>query len=146
MLEVEEDYDEIVVAQNEMNYLGRRIVRIRIKNEKPAPAASNPINPQNQLNENSINNNKAKDKFNDNNRNVDRQIKNKKEEEKKQVPEVKKKKKKKDKKFEEEKKEEEDQEEDLKKKGNKKWRIKNLYNKKKIAEHKSKEKEEEKEI
>ena len=119
LLEVEEDYDEIVVAQNEMNYLGRRIVRIRIKNEKPAPAASVPINPQNQLNENSINNNKAKEKYIDNNRNVDRQIKNKKEEEKKQVPEVKKKKKKKDKKFEEEKKEEEDQkeEEDLKKKG-----------------------------
>ena len=134
LLEVEEDYDEIVVAQNEMNYLGRRIVRIRIKNEKPAPAASVPINPQNHLNENSINNNKAKEKYIDNNRNVDRQIKNKKEEEKKQVPEVKKKKKKKDKKFEEEKKEEEDQkeEEDLKKKGNKKWRIKNLYNKKKI--------------
>ena len=146
LLEVEEDYDEIVVAQNEMNYLGRRIVRIRIKNEKPAPAASVPINPQNQLNENSINNNEAKEKNNDNNRNVDRQIKNKKEEEKKQVPEVKKKKKKKDKKFEEEKKEEEDQkeEEDLKKKGNKKWRIKNLYNKKKISEPKFKEEEESK--
>ena len=146
LLEVEEEYDEIVVAQNEMNYLGRRIVRIRIKNEKPAPAASVPINPQNQLNENSIINNKAKEKYIDNNRNVDRQIKNKKEEEKKQVPEVKKKKKKKDKKFEEEKKEEEDQkeEEDLKKKGNKKWRIKNLYNKKKISEPKFKEEEESK--
>ena len=146
LLEVEEDYDEIVVAQNEMNYLGRRIVRIRIKNEKPAPAASNPINQQNHLKENSIINNKAKEKYIDNNRNVDRQIKNKKEEEKKQVPEVKKKKKKKDKKFEEEKKEEEDQkeEEDLKKKGNKKWRIKNLYNKKKISEPKFKEEEESK--
>ena len=146
LLDVEEEYDEIILRQNEMNYYGGRIVRIRMKNEKPAPAAAAPpLNPQNQLKENLVNN-KAKENNNGNKRNVDKQIKNKKEEEKKQVPEIKKKKKKKAKKVEEEKNEEEDEdqreEEDLKKKGNKKWRIKNLYNKKKIAEQKSKEKEE----
>ena len=152
LLEVEEEYDEIILRQNEMNYYGGRIIRIRMKNEKPAPTAAAPINPQNQSKENLINNNnKNKENNNDNhnNKNVDKQIKNKKEEEKKQVPEIKKKKKKKAKKVEEEENEEDEEEqkeEDLKKKGNKKWRIKNLYNKKKIAEQKSKEKEEEKEI
>ena len=69
------------------------------------------------------------------------------------IPEIKKKKKKKKKakKVEEDENEEEEdedqkEEEDLKKKGNKKWRIKNLHKKKKIAEQKFKEKEEEKEI
>ena len=148
LLDVVEEYDEIILRQNEMNYYGGRIVRIRMKNEKPAPAAADPpLNPQNQSKENLSNNNKAKENKNDNNkRNVDNKVKNKKEEEKKQVPEINKKKKKKAKKVEEEKNEEEEEdqkeEEDLKKKGNKKWRIKNLYNKKKIAEQKSKEKEE----
>ena len=82
LLEVEEEYDEIVLRQNEMNYYGGRIVRIKIKNEKPAKVVSVPINQQNQLNENLGINNKAKEN-NKNNRNVDKQIKNKKEEEKK---------------------------------------------------------------
>ena len=68
----------------------------------------------------------------------------------KEVPEIKKKKKKKVKKNEEEEeKEEEDEkeeEEDLKKKGNKKWKIKNLCNKKKKWEQKYKEKEEENKV
>ena len=63
----------------------------------------------------------------------------------KEVPEIKRKKKKKTKKNEEEEKEEEEEEkeeeEDLNKKGNKKWKIKNLCNKKKKWEQKSKEKE-----
>ena len=143
LIEVEEVYDEIIDAQNERNYYGRRIVRI--KNEKPAPVVSVPINQQNQRQENFIINNMAKEKNNENNRKDNKQIKNKKEEEKQPVPEVNKKKKKKAKKIEEEPKEEDEKEEDLKKKGNKKWRIKNLYNKKKIVEQKYKEKEKEEE-
>ena len=143
LIEVEEVYDEIIEAQNERNYYGRRIVRI--KNEKPAPVVSVPINQQNQRQENFIINNMTKEKNNENNRKDNKQIKNKKEEEKQPVPEVNKKKKKKAKKIEEEPKEEDEKEEDLKKKGNKKWRIKNLYNKKKIVEQKYKEKEKEEE-
>ena len=144
LIEDEEVFDEIIAAKYESHYLGGRIVKI--KNARPAPVASVNIRKENQIKENEKIDNKAKEN------NVDKQIKikkEKKEEEKNQVPEIKKKKKKKDKKVEEEQKEEEDkkeEEEDLKKKGNKKWKIKNLYNKKKNLENKKQEKEEEKKV
>lgn len=137
LIEVEENYDEIIEAQKEHNYYGRKIVRI--KNSKPAPVVSLPVNQNNKKEENIIININPKVK------NENKQIKNKKEEEKKPI-ETKKKKKKKAKKVEEEKEEDQKEEEDLKKKGNKKWRTKNLYNKKKIKDQKIKEKEKEDEI
>ena len=130
LIEDEEVFDEIIAAEYERHYHGGRIVKI--KNARPAPVASVYSRKENKIKENEKIDNKAKEN------NVDKQIKNKKEkkeEEKNQVPEIKKKKKKKSKNVEEEQKEEEDkkeEEEDLKKKGNKKWKIKNLYNKKKI--------------
>ena len=142
--EVEEDFDEIIAAEYERHYHGGRIVKIN--NKRPAPVASVYSRKENQIKENEKIDNKAKEN------NGDKQIKNKKEkkeEEKNQVPEIKRKKKKKSKNVEEEQKEEEDkkeEEEDLKKKGNKKWKIKNLYNKKKILENKKQEKEEENKV
>ena len=122
----EEEYDEIAEALNEKNFCFRRV--ITIKNEKPAPVID--INQQNIP---KINQEQNKQIKNNNNNIENNKGKNKKKEEKKEeikVEPIKHKKKKKAKKIEEEKEEEEEEKEDLRKKGNKKWRIKNVYNKK----------------
>ena len=138
LLNNEEEYDEIKEGLNEINFNFRKVQKI--KNEKPAPVVN--INQQNIPKNNQQQNNQIK-----NNNNIEnKKAKNNKKEEKKeviQVEPIKHKKKKKAKKIEENNEDEKEEEgkEDLKKKGNKKWRIKNLYNKKKNNQV---EKEEEK--
>ena len=120
----EEEYDEIAEALNEINF-GFRRVRTII-NEKPAPAID--INQQNIPKNNQEQNKQIKNNNNiENNKGKNKKKKEKKEEIK--VEPIQHKKKKKNKKIEE-KEEEEEEKEDLKKKGNKKWKIKNVYNKK----------------
>ena len=121
----EEEYDEIAEALNEQNFGFRRVRTI--KNEKPAPVID--INQQNIPKINQEQNKQIKK--NNNNIENNKRKNNKKEEKKEEikVEPIKHKKKKKAKKIEE-KEEEEEEEKDLKKKGNKKWRIKNVYNKK----------------
>ena len=156
LMEVEEDYEEIVEEQIERNYLGQNIVRKfvkKIKNEKPAPSAV--INQQNQnIQKNQQNKqNQKKDNIINNDKKNNIQIKINKKGEKNEINEVKQKKKKKQKKIGEENEEDKKEEEDLKKKGNKKWKNKNLYSKKKKnqelkekVEDKKEEKEEENKI
>ena len=139
LLNNEEEFDEIKEGLNEFNYNFRKIEKI--KNEKPAPVVI--VNQQNIPKNNQEQNREIKI---NNNNNENKKAKNKKEEKKEviQVEPIKHKKKKKAKKLEEkneDEKEEEEEKEDLKKKGNKKWRIRNLYNKKK---NKQVEQEEEK--
>ena len=152
LLDYEEEYDEIIEEKNERNFNGLRKVKVikKVKNEKPAPFIA--INPQNLKKDNqdqnkqiqNINNNKIEINNKENNKNNNNhKAKNKKKDEKEEkVEPIKHKKKKKAKKIEEdeEEKKEEEEEEELKKKGNKKWKIKNLYNKKKGKEEKQEEK------
>ena len=141
VFDYEDDYDEIIEEENERNYYGEINFRMikKVKNEKPAPVPSqaviinqhniNKINQDKQIKkeENKNINNKEGNKKNNN--------KNKNNREEEKIQEAKYKKKKKAKKMEENE-EEKDDKEDLKKKGNKKWQIKNLYCKKKKAEKK----------
>ena len=170
LMEIEEDYEEIIEEENERNYMGQNIIRKfvkKIKNEKPAPPViinqQNQNVPKNQQNQEKQNvqrnqqnqpNQKKENKNNSDNKN-NNQIRINKKEVKNEIKEVKQKKKKKQKKVEEENEEDkkEEEKEDLKKKGNKKWKIKNLYSKKKkneepkeIIEDKKEEKEEENKI
>ena len=128
LLNDEEEFDEIQEGLNEFNFNFRKVEII--KNEKPAPVVI--INQQNMPQNNQEQNKQIKI----NNNNENKKAKNNKKEEKKEVVQVeptKHKKKKKAKKLEENNEDEkgEEEKEDLKKKGNKKWRIRNLYNKKK---------------
>ena len=138
LLNDEEEFDEIQEGLNEFNFNFRKVEII--KNEKPAPVVI--INQQNIPQ----NNQEQSKQIKINNNIENKKAKNNKKEEKKelvQVEPIKHKKKKKAKKLEEnnEDEKEEEEKEDLKKKGNKKWKIRNLYNKKK---NKQVEKEEEK--
>ena len=129
LLNNEEEYDEIQEGLNEFSFNFRKVEKI--KNENPAPLVI--INQQNIPQNNQEKNKNIKININSN---ENKKAKNNKKEEKKeeiQVEPIKHKKKKKAKKLEEnnEDEKEEEEKEDLKKKGNKKWRIRNLYNKKK---------------
>lgn len=156
-LEYEEEENEIIEEKNERNFYGLKKVKVikKIKNEDPAPSIVKSLNHQNLQNDiqnqnrqiKNNNNNKIDNNNDDKNKNNNKakNIKKEKKEEKivEQVQKVKQKKKKKAKKNDEneEDKKEEEEKEELKKKGNKKWKIKNLYNKKKNQEEKQEPKE-----
>jgi hypothetical protein len=139
VFDYEDDYDEIIEEENERNYYGEINFRMikKVKNEKPAPVPSQAVI-INQHNINKINQDKQikkEENKNINNKEGNKKNNNKNNREEEKIQEAKHKKKKKAKKMEENE-EEKDDKEDLKKKGNKKWQIKNLYCKKKKAEKK----------
>ena len=149
LLEVEEDYNQIIEEQNERHFYGGFKVKFKkiVKNEKPAPSVV--VNQSIQKKENLIKIKQVKEndnkKVKESNNNV-KSNNNKKEEKVQEIQHKKKKKAKKEKnEDDEDKKEEKEKEkEELMRKGNKKRKLRKLINKKNREEEKMKEKEEDK--
>ena len=137
LLDVEENYNQIIEEQNERHFYGGLKVKFMkmVKNEKPAPSVD--INQPIQKQENQIQSKQVKES----NNNV-KSNNNKKEEKVQEIQHKKKKKAKKEKVEEEEDKKEEKEKEELMRKGNQIRKLRKLINKRNKEEEKLKEKEE----